>query len=136
MQTHGFDCVAVGGSLGGIDVSIRGTPETRLRAREFALELIAERGWKLSWLADHIIVQEPWDELGWEPGPWMRLATVEHRVTPTLQVLTRLDREGVLTYFLFGERADLIFVKSRDLARAADLVQRDALPGVVVLPPR
>jgi hypothetical protein len=128
MRSHGFDCAEYGYG----DISIRGTPETRLRARELALRFVSERGWKLGWIADSMRLDNQWDELGGEKGPWKRVADVKHRVTPTAEVLLRIDRAGMPSYFEFGLSTDLIFVHSEDVGRAMTLLRLDPFPGVAI----
>jgi hypothetical protein len=65
-------------------------------------------------------------------GPWTPLATVEYRVTKTEEVLTAIEKTGAATYFYFGERRDLVFVKCPDAPRARALLRASALAGVSV----
>src|SRR5262245_13186485 len=87
LTAKGFDAVGFGGSFGGTDISLRGPREDFFKAREILLQGVAAGSWDIGWLADHIILQDSWDQLGWEKGPWTRLAGVRHRVTPTPQAL-------------------------------------------------
>jgi hypothetical protein len=118
--------------LGGYDFSISGAQETRFRAREFVLKCVAERGWKIGWMADALVLKDQWDELGGDPGPWKRIASVEHRVTPTSNVLALIQRDGIARQFEFGRINDCIFVKSQDAAKVAALLRLTPFPGVVV----
>src|SRR5690242_10509275 len=93
MRAHGFDCVGFGGSFGGTDISIRGTQEDRFRARELVLRFTADRGWKIGWLADARVERDHFDQIGAESGPWKRVAAVEHRVTPTPNILALIKHE-------------------------------------------
>ena len=129
---HGFDVLDSGGSFGGGEIVLRGPQETQFRARELVLRYVADRGWKIGWLADAIVLQDSWDQIGGEKGPWTRIAEVRHRVTSTQQVLARLNAAGLPTYFFFGETTDFIIVRCDDAVRAGQLLRAEPLPGVVI----
>ena len=136
LGAHGIACLAAGGDLGGTDWVIQGPPETRFRARELVQEQVHRKGWKVSWPADSIILMNQWDQIGFEKGPWIRLASVEHRLTPTQTVLSRLHRAGIPALFLFGETFDFVFVKALDASASTEILRKAPEASVQIHPPR
>src|SRR5262245_10322298 len=136
LAAQGIVCLAAGGGLGGTDWVIQGSPGVRFRARELVREQVRTRGWWVSWPADHIVLMNEWDQIGFEKGPWARLADVEHQVTPTGTILDRLNRAGIATVFLFGKTSDLIFVKPTDAAAATAILRKNPDASIQIHHPR
>ena len=77
----------------------------------------------VSWPADCFVPFDHAEQLGWEKGPWTKVALVRHRVMSTERLLDHLEAEGMATYFYFGETTDWVFVKSSEATRAAQLLR-------------
>jgi len=135
LVARGFDCVGCGGSFGGNDLVLRGSRKALFRAREAVLRGVVDQGWRVGWPADSIVIQPEWEQLGWDRGPWCRVAGVQHRVTPTERVLSSLERDRTATYFYFGATADLVFVRVQDAEKAARSLGRAGWAGVEVFSP-
>lgn len=136
LAAHGIDCISAGGDLGGTDWVVRGTPEIRFRARSLVLRQVKTEGWWVSWPADCIVLMNEWDQIGWDKGPWIRLASVRHRERPTETVLGQLNQAGISAVFYFGEIVDVVFVKAKDAAASIDLLQKAADPAVTIHHPK
>jgi len=136
LATHGIDCVSAGGDFGGSDWVVRGTPETRFRARSLVLRQVRNAGWLVSWPADGIVLMNEWDQIGFEKGPWIRLASVRHRERPTEEVLDRLSHAGISTLFYFGEASDVVFVKAKDAEASIALLRKAVEASVTIHHPK
>lgn len=132
LGAYGIVCLAAGGDFGGTDWVIQGSPETRFRARELVREKVLAGGWKVTWPADHIVLMNEWDQIGFEKGPWIRLASVVHRVTPTPTLVRRLHEAGIQSLFLFGETVDFVFVKTADASASTASLQKVPDAGVQI----
>jgi hypothetical protein len=131
LAARGIDCMDGGADLGLSYYAVRGSRETQFRARRLVQEKARTDGWRVGWPADSIVLADQWDEIGFERGPWVRLAGIRHRDLPTENVLNRLDRAGIPALFMFGETLDLILVKSSDGPKAAAILREESDPAVV-----
>jgi hypothetical protein len=79
---------------------------------------------------------DEWEEIGFEKGPWVRLASVRHREIATEAIFERLGQAGIPALFLFGETSDLIFVKVVDAIATMALLKESKYAAVTVHPPK
>jgi hypothetical protein len=136
LATHGIDCLDGGSDLGTTDWVVRGTAEERFRARALVLAQVRNAGWKVSWPADSIVLMDEWEEIGFDKGPWVHLASVRHRETATEAVLGRFRPAGIPALFLFGETSDLVFVRAVDAAAAMTLLRESKDAAVTIHQPK